>query len=136
MGDQWWLEVLMEADAETWQRWATKIGNRAIYSRYSEWFDRSIKGRALKETAQGIGTHRADHFKLAGMEGWPKPAGRVDCQAVDGAKLRDHAKRFPSLAECRAGFERATRTTPDWPVDDDDDSDDADNATTAESVQA
>jgi hypothetical protein len=117
--DQWWLDVLMDADAELWRPWQIKIGNKAIYANYSEWFDRCIKGRAKKHTAQTLGTYLRLHFKAGAMDDWPQDAGRVDYVTASNETRRDHAKRFPPLAVCRRVFDYATGTQNDWPALDD-----------------
>lgn len=120
VADSWWLDVLMTADAESWHPWETQIGNKAMHVKYSRWFDQNINGRAIKHNGQQLGTWLSKHFARGGMPDWPQKAGKVSFVAADGIELRDHAKRFPSLAECRAVFDRATGTRQDWPTDEDD----------------
>jgi len=109
--DEWWREVLEAADEASWGQWQTRIARSVVVARYSEWFD-DFKGRGNKKNASSLGAYFARHFKAGGMPSWPKT----------GSKVQNNGKRengcvFPSLAECRAVFDKATGTEHDWPDD-------------------
>jgi hypothetical protein len=105
--DDWWREVLENADSASWAKFCTKVGRTFLVERYSEWFDTFARGRYGKKNAAGLGSHFARHFKAGRMPGWPMDAGKVERPHGD---QRDNAWAFPSLAECRAVFDRAPGT--------------------------